>query len=60
MLAMRFSKARIKALQALLKDELGLMYTDEQAQEAGMAIVRILAVKAHRANLTKEREEINE
>lgn len=45
---MRLSSECIKSLQALLKEEFGFDYTDEQAQEAGMAIMRFAAAKALR------------
>jgi len=45
---MRLSNDRIKSLQALLKELYGLEYTAEQAQEAGLAIMRFVAVKTHR------------
>ena len=45
---MRLSNERIKVLQALLKELYGLNYTDEQAQEAGMAIMRFKVAKAQR------------
>ncbi len=54
---MRLSNERVKSLQLLLNDLCGLDYTDEQAQEAGMAIMRFVAAKAHRKqelNKTKE------
>ena len=50
---MRLSSERIKSLQALLKELHGLDYTDEQAQEAGLAIMRFVAAKAQR------KEELN-
>jgi hypothetical protein len=45
---MRLSSDHIKKLQVLLKELHGLDYTDEQAQEAGMAIMRFVQVKAQR------------
>lgn len=45
---MRLSNERIKALQTLLKEEFGLEYTDEQAQEAGIAIMRFVIAKIQR------------
>jgi len=44
----RLSEERIKELQTLLKEEFNLDYTDEQAQEAGMAMIRFLIAKAQR------------
>jgi hypothetical protein len=45
---MRLSTDRIKSLQALLKEQCGLEYTEEQAQAAGMAIIRFVMAKAQR------------
>jgi len=45
---MRLSDERIKELRALLKELYGLDYTDEQAQEAGLAIMRFVIVKTLR------------
>lgn len=45
---MRLSSERIKTLQALLKELCNLDYTEEQAQEAGVAIMRFVAAKANR------------
>jgi hypothetical protein len=57
---MRLSNERIKALQALLKELYGLDYTDEQAQEAGMAIMRFMVVKTLRQKeLTKNKGKFN-
>jgi hypothetical protein len=57
---MRLSDERIKALQPLLSELCGLDYSDEQAQEAGMAIMRFVAVKAQRQQeLTKPKENVN-
>jgi hypothetical protein len=51
---MRLSDERIKSLQALLREKHGLELTDEQAQEAGMAIMRFVLAKAQRKQeLTK-------
>lgn len=44
---MRLSSNQVASLQTLLR-ELGLDYTDEQTQEAGMAILRFVIVKAQR------------
>lgn len=43
---MRLSSERIKALQALSRELHGLELTDEQAQEAGLAIMRFVLAKA--------------
>jgi hypothetical protein len=56
---MRLSNERIKALQVLLKELCDLDYSDHQAQEAGMAIIRFVAAKAQREeelNNNKERK----
>ena len=41
----RISQELIKELQKLLKEQTGKDYTDEEAQEAGMAIMRFVLVK---------------
>jgi hypothetical protein len=45
---MRLSNERIKSLQALMREKYGLELTDEQAQEAGFAIMRFVIAKAQR------------
>lgn len=50
---MRLSQKHIKALQQLLREQFGLDYTDEQAQQAGLAIMRFAIAKELR---TKSRE----
>ncbi len=45
---MRLSDERIKELKGLLEELYGLDYTDEQAQEAGLAIMRFVIVKTQR------------
>ncbi len=45
---MRLSGERIKALQVLLKELNGLDFTDDQAQEAGLAIMRFMVAKTQR------------
>lgn len=53
---MRLSTERIKELQALLKELCGLELSDEQAQEAGLQIMRFAAAKAQRQQeLTKNK-----
>lgn len=47
---MRISDKQIRKLQALLKDEFGLMYTDEEAQQAGLAIMRFVLAKERQIN----------
>lgn len=54
---MRLSEKSVKSLRILLKERFGLDYTDEQAQEAGMAIIRYMTVKAQREqDLTNYKE----
>ncbi len=54
---MRLSNERIKVLQALLKELHGLDYSDEQAQSAGMSIMRFVVAKAQREQeLIKSKE----
>ena len=58
---MRLSSERIKTLQAILESEFGLQYSDEQAQEAGMAIMRFVVAKLQRQReLNKNKENENE
>lgn len=59
--AMRVNDKHIKQLQAILRDEFGLIYTDEQAQEAGLAIMRFIISKHRRNNqsINKENEDVN-
>lgn len=54
---MRLSSERVKSLQVLLKELCGLDYTDEQAQEAGVAIIRFVSVKAQRKRELSKNEE---
>jgi len=42
---MRLSDERIRALQELLKEQTGRVYTAEEAQEAGLAIMRFVLAK---------------
>jgi hypothetical protein len=51
---MRLSDKRIKELQTLLKELFDLDYTAEEAQEAGLAIMRFVLVKTQR-----QKEQIN-
>lgn len=44
----RISTERIKELQKLLKEQTGKDYSDEEAQEAGMAILRFVIAKESR------------
>jgi hypothetical protein len=58
---MRLSNERIKQLQTLMREQHGLKLTDEQAQEAGMAIMRFVLTKAQRQQeLTKPKEHEHE
>ena len=45
---MRLSDQRIKELQGLLKELYGVDYTTEQAQEAGLSILRFVLAKTQR------------
>ncbi len=45
---MKLSEKHIKSLRPLLNDLCGQEFTDEQVQEAGMAIMRFVIVKAQR------------
>lgn len=42
---MRLSNERIKELQKILKDECGLKLSDEETQQAGLAIMRFVLAK---------------
>lgn len=56
----RISPERIKELQKLLKEQTGKDYSDEEAQEAGMAIMRfVIAKEQRRRELEKETEKKN-
>jgi hypothetical protein len=53
----RISPDRIKELQKLLKEQTGKDYSDEEAQEAGLAIVRfVIAKEDRRQGLQKQQE----
>lgn len=54
---MRLSNERIKQLQTLMREQHGLKLTDEQAQEAGMAIMRFVLTKAQRQQELNKRKE---
>jgi hypothetical protein len=57
---MKLSNERIKSLQALLKEQSGRDYTDEEAQEAGMQILRFVSAKSRRRQeLAKFKEHEN-
>ena len=51
---MRLSQERIKALQKLLKEQFDLDYTDEEAQQAGLAIMRFVIAKEQRSRDLQE------
>jgi hypothetical protein len=51
---MKLSQERINELKKLLKEQFDLEYTDEQAQEAGLAIMRFVVAKEQQKN-TKSR-----
>ncbi len=58
---MRLSDDLIKSLQAHLKELYDLDYTDEQAQDAGVAIMRFVIAKVQREQeLLNEKENSNE
>ena len=44
----RISPERVKELQKLLNEKTGKDYSDEEAQEAGLAILRFVVVKEQR------------
>ena len=44
----KISKQHIKELQELLKEQTGKDYTDEEAQQAGLAIIRFVVAKEMR------------
>ena len=54
---MRLSNELINRLQVILKEEFDLEYTDEKAQEAGMAIMRFVLTKAQRQQELNKRKE---
>lgn len=57
---MRLSSERIKSLQAILLDHYGIEATNEQAQEAGMAIMHFVNAKSQRRQqLTNQKDNVN-
>lgn len=53
----RISPERIKELQKLLKEQTGKDYSSEEAQEAGLAIIRfVIAKERRRQQLRSEAE----
>lgn len=58
---MRLSSDLIKSLQAHLEELYDLDYTDEQAQDAGLAIMRFVIAKVQREQeLLNSKENSNE
>jgi hypothetical protein len=53
----RISPNRIKELQKLLKEQTGKDYTDEEAQEAGLAIIRFVLAKEQRKHELNKRQD---
>jgi hypothetical protein len=51
----RISPKHIKALQKLLKEQTGKDYSDEEAQEAGLAIMRFVYAKELRKMTTGQK-----
>lgn len=47
-MAVKLSPKQIKELEKLLQEETGKDYTDEEAQEAGLAIMRFVYAKMQR------------
>lgn len=56
---MRLSTERVQELQQLLKAEFGLEYDHEQAQQAGLAIMRFVISKYRRDAVQKEKNDGN-
>ena len=52
-MTVKLSPKQIKELQKLLKEETGKDYTDEEAQEAGLAIMRFVYTKEQRKRASK-------
>ncbi|HEU5187357.1 MAG TPA: hypothetical protein VFT87_02535 [Candidatus Saccharimonadales bacterium] len=52
----RISPERIKELQKLLKEQTGKDYSDEEAQEAGLAIIRFVIAKERRRQELSEQK----
>jgi len=52
----RISSERVKELQKLLKEQTGKDYTDEEAQEAGLAIMRFVVSKEQRRQELDKRQ----
>lgn len=57
----RISPERIKELQRLLKEQTGKDYSDEEAQEAGLAIMRfVVAKEQRRQELSKQQPKLTD
>ena len=54
---MRLSETNIERLQALLKDHCDLSYSDEEAHEAGISIMRFVIAKVGRSGGTDNLKE---
>ena len=52
---MRLSKERIKELKVILREHSGLEYSDEEAQQAGLAILRFVVAKQLRVKKLAKR-----
>lgn len=52
---MRLTPKQVQELQKLLKKQTGKDYTDEEAQEAGLAIMRFVYVKELRKMTTGQK-----
>lgn len=52
---MRLSPERIKDLQKLLKEQTGKDYSDEEAQEAGLSIIRFVIAKESQKMTTEQK-----
>ena len=50
----RISPERLKELRKLLKEQTGKDYSDEVAQEAGLAIMRFVLAKESQKRSTKQ------
>jgi Tetracyclin repressor-like, C-terminal domain len=57
---MRISSQQIASLKVLLRELHGIELTDEQAQEAGMAIMRFVTAKAQREQSINKARHKNE
>lgn len=53
---MKFTPAQLSELKQLLKDELGLMYTDQELEKVGLAIMRFVLQKELQKQSTNKKE----